>query len=722
MIVIKPSVISHSRGADATGFIRLSSDLIIDGKPFTLYVETEEQWGDQWFVTERADPFLVGVLFYAMKNNHDIICESPVTSELLYNLETQLIPTLSRHDADAHRVKITADHIDTPLENAGAVGTGVSMGLDCFHTLATQLDSPYQNLRLTHLLSFSSGTFGGYYHKTGWSYAQAILSAHQQELSREVGLPIIKLSSNLPSLVKDRLDQYATYMMALMVMSLGKLFGTYFYSSSGWDYSTFTVVPNSKFFDCAHYDLLTLNSISFRGGTRFYSEGGEKDRVGKFERIMDYPLAQEYLQSCLTESFNCGVCAKCRRNLLTLDAIGGKEALAKFARVYDIPFYWEHRDEHLIWMCEQITLGTHTGNFYLKDLWERIKRREPTTMVAIEAQMVPEEVYLQRARFRQSRDILRRNSRLFRVLAQDQGSLTKIKEFFSSRGYKNVILYGNTAYTTFFYEVRQAIDISIDYVVEDAKGKRHLPRLPESTVDYPDTDAIIICGYTNPELIKRKLTQRCRVPIHYATEVLDITQKEPPQPSDAVQIAAKGLEESESAHDEPAPDPSVESDNSTPSSVDLPAAEALPLSDEAPIQFHYSSRPGGLDLSPECWSQSITDQGTRLTPKAGFAKRGVQATMPLRIPLEKGKKHRLFIELDLKTRSREINFHIKNSKTGTHQVILSCAVSSNGVQTFAVQGEFTPLEEGYDQFMIGATHIRGAGSYLLIKSVTIETV
>ena len=53
---------------------------------------------------------------YAMKENkREIICEAPVTEELLYNIKEILIPTLLYSDSRYHPIKIHAD-IAPPLD------------------------------------------------------------------------------------------------------------------------------------------------------------------------------------------------------------------------------------------------------------------------------------------------------------------------------------------------------------------------------------------------------------------------------------------------------------------------------------------------------------------------------------------------------------------------------------------------------------------------------
>ena len=159
----------------------------------------------------------------------------------------------------------------------------------------------------------------------------------------------------------------------------------------------------------------------------------------------------------------------------------------------------------------------------------------------------------------------------------------------------------------------------------------------------------------------------------------------------------------------------------------IPAGDPTPtppgsVSSNYPIQLSYRAQSGGFSFDPEHWLQSVTDQGTRLSPKPGFSRRGIQATMTLGSPLKEGRVHRLCVEFEILTETHVINFHVKNSRTGAFQVVLPCTIIPSQVQSLTVHGAFTPKAEGYDQFMIGAVHIRGNNAYVLVKSVIIETM
>lgn len=100
--------------AEVSGASIMFTDIDIDAEKKHVLVSVEKDYG-KFLSPERADYALVGMLAYALRNKHDIICAAPVTEELLYNIREILIPTLVRSDPRNYPVKIQAD-IAPPLD------------------------------------------------------------------------------------------------------------------------------------------------------------------------------------------------------------------------------------------------------------------------------------------------------------------------------------------------------------------------------------------------------------------------------------------------------------------------------------------------------------------------------------------------------------------------------------------------------------------------------
>ena len=150
------------------------------------------------------------------------------------------------------------------------------------------------------------------------------------------------------------------------VHCLAKLFKIYYYASSGHDFSAFNII-NSSSRDSGYYDLLSLNCLSTQT-LRIYSEGGAKNRFNKTEAIMDNELARNYLHVCLYDKNNCGICEKCKRTLLTLDALN---KLENFNKVFNIEFYKKHRREYIYYLLHE----HYKHSDYYEPIYQKMKSR-----------------------------------------------------------------------------------------------------------------------------------------------------------------------------------------------------------------------------------------------------------------------------------------------------------------------------------------------------------
>lgn len=496
--------------------LELKSKIDIDGKAFELFVKIHgEQW-HQYAVYDRADAFVFGVLPYAMRHGHDIWVEQPVSGKFLYNMNTQYIHTLAKHDENLYETNIIAESIDTPIQTVGAVATGLSCGVDCMHTVIENYKcSETSTLNLTHFVVFNGGAFGGSYYQSNRDFAVSKLYEREKALADELELPIVNISTNLESLLHIPGDQFAVYWMGIMILSVSKLIGTYLYSSSGGDYADFTVVNTSNK-DISYADLLSLHCLS-HGATFFYSAGGAKTRFEKFKRIGQEKIVQKHLFSCLNQTFNCGVCPKCQRNLLTIDAL---DLLDEYRDVYDIDDYRRRRPQMLEYLVREITFHGYSYS-YLLDIYNEMKRKNPEEIKAIEQKMSTGKLIAERDEFKRQSETERRALRAYKTLMTNNG-IEKLKEKLETMNIEHVILYYYSYATDIFVLLEKQLGITIDYIVEDVKDKRRIPRLPYNTVEYPKCDAIINCNINYFELSQKKLEERTNNRIIRADELLDL--------------------------------------------------------------------------------------------------------------------------------------------------------------------------------------------------------
>ena len=231
-------------------------------------------------------------------------------------------------------------------------------------------------MNVTHLCVFSVGGFNGY-KNYGIPRAKNETFARAKEVAEELDLRFVTVDSNFDTTFIERYAFFHTYQDMMAVYALQKLWRIYYYSSTGWDYSYFSVV-NTMNDSCAKYDLLSLQCFSTKY-LRIYSDGGERDRLEKTKVIAREPIVQKNLRVCTRdrEPRNCGKCIKCRRTLLMLDACGVLDA---YRDAFDLDYYREHITEYYKWFYH-----THTGNSNEKMFTEQIymKLRDNPDYVAV---------------------------------------------------------------------------------------------------------------------------------------------------------------------------------------------------------------------------------------------------------------------------------------------------------------------------------------------------
>lgn len=91
-------------------------------------------------------------------------------------------------------------------------------------------------------------------------------------------------------------------------------------------------------------------------------------------------------------------------------------------------------------------------------------------------------------------------------------------------GVRHVILYYYSFATDLLINYADKLGIVIDYIVEDVKGQRKIPRLPYNSVEYPECDAVINCNVRYPKLSRRKLEERTNNRIIDVEEILDLRE------------------------------------------------------------------------------------------------------------------------------------------------------------------------------------------------------
>lgn len=358
---------------DRGAVCRLVADITMEAKTQKLWFEVPTEYRE-YLCTERSDAFLIGILPLAMRFYEDITLDAPVTEELLYNIEKELIPSLAYSSKNLYESKVYAKTENSFInEKAWGVGTGNSMGVDSFHAIEMSVNSKYESFRLTHLCHYNVGAFNDTYSTAGEDQVRDQCMKHAKEVAEEYHLPMIIADSNYEEVVDFNHLFVNTYANLFAVYCLQKLWKTYYLASSEFGHLRFQLEDNDMY-DSAHYDLLTVNCLSTRG-LRIYSEGGERSRLEKIREIVDSRVAQKHLHVCVREAYNCGTCHKCMRTQVVLDALG---KLDNFKDVFDLEKYEQNRVAFMKDICER-----HIANplDYNEPAFQLLKNRMPQEIV-----------------------------------------------------------------------------------------------------------------------------------------------------------------------------------------------------------------------------------------------------------------------------------------------------------------------------------------------------
>lgn len=318
-----------------SGQVSLCAQVTVQGHTDEARFSVEPEYAG-YLTDDRADAFVVGFLTTAMKSGADIICEAPVTRRLKYQLEQYLIPSMACNMPVYHPVAIHAPVADAPVPCEGAVGTGWTGGVDSMYTLMTHICPREPGMKLTHLLAANVGTLESD-HNTELLHYMA--DKARRGIARELGLAVVAVDSNIQLLQEEPYLAVAAFRLPAAVLALQKLFGVFLHSGA-YEFGRFAFVSENS----AYYELLPLTCFE-TDCTVFYSTGSHVSRIRKLKELSDFPPARKYLHPCIyVQRDNCGKCGKCVRTLGALHALG---TLDDFGQVFDLEYFYQHKDDHL---------------------------------------------------------------------------------------------------------------------------------------------------------------------------------------------------------------------------------------------------------------------------------------------------------------------------------------------------------------------------------------
>jgi hypothetical protein len=289
---------------------------------------------EEYLRHDRLDPFVLGLLLLAMKDGEAIHVDGVMSERLFYNLTNHFMRLLRIVMPALHRIEVVPEQLDsaTPEQGRG-VATGFSAGVDSFCTLADHLLNPVPDgFRVTHLFFNNVGSHG-----RGGRRLFEERFARVLPVARELGMPIIKVDSNLDELLSgiDYQFEHGLRNMSVVLLLQG-LFRRYLYAS-GYRYEDCNVRGAHVM---ASLDPAALHLLSTEM-TECASTGSQYSRVEKTARISDIPITYRYLDVCTSErAGNCSRCWKCCRTMLTLEMLG---KLDRYSGVFDLKVWRRNR-------------------------------------------------------------------------------------------------------------------------------------------------------------------------------------------------------------------------------------------------------------------------------------------------------------------------------------------------------------------------------------------
>lgn len=334
------------------GKARLCAQIEKNASTSVLYYEVEEEYS-HFLNDDRCDAFVVGLINSCMYDGDDIVCEYVLTEQLLFQINMYYIPIISDLFSNMNAIHITANTTNKPVENAGAVGTGNSGGVDSTYTMLKYSKGELKSFKLTHVL-FTNISTNDYDDKRIRSLFERDLPM-KTEAANYLGLKSISVYTNLYSFYKQPgiFNHYFAQQYCSAALALGKLFKAYLFSS-GLKVNEFSmdekIVASC---DSAMYDIFSLKTLT-TPNLAFYSAGTEVDRMDKLDYVINEPYSKMYLQVCAIEQsaggknrvakLNCGYCKKCGRTICYLLA---QEKLDEYSDIFDLSYYWKNKAKYI---------------------------------------------------------------------------------------------------------------------------------------------------------------------------------------------------------------------------------------------------------------------------------------------------------------------------------------------------------------------------------------
>lgn len=353
--------------------IYIKADCILNGKEETIWYSTSIE-NEKYISLSNADAFILILFIYAVFNNYKLSSEVAISSRLKYGLLEILLPAYQMMGYDSKKEDFNFPlEDDSKFEEAKAVGTAMSFGVDSFYTYLNSLSS---DLPVDTLTLFNAGAYG----QEGGDKARKLFNVFKlkvNQLSEEFNLNFFWVNTNINELLPLKFVQTHTFRNLSCVLLFQKYFKAYYYAS-GIDLSFFKL----NHLDPAYFDLLNSKAIA-SNSLEFIISGLFERRLDKTIFISDQDKTYKRLNVCLVtpdnylqevdsvsqKIINCSKCFKCIRTMVTLDVLG---KLEEYKEVFDLNLYYQNKN---IYWADLLYRKIRMKDVLAVEIFDEIKKR-----------------------------------------------------------------------------------------------------------------------------------------------------------------------------------------------------------------------------------------------------------------------------------------------------------------------------------------------------------
>lgn len=332
-------------------YIYVNSHIIDEalGIDTIVWYRTDKQYG-QYLVEETADAFVLPMIIRAVENHEDMVVNAPMSEKLYYNITHNLLYTLAVPLKVNSDVSVSCSRLVKTNFGGKAVGCGCSLGVDSFSAMIRHMsDDCPEGFRITHLTNFNVGAYGNNFDQAHDFMEDSLSDVRDYAAMKQ--MPLVILESNFGVFFQGVNFNWCGAIRTMSAaLSMQKLFGRYYYASSGAN-DSFDIHVASM----GHFASLVVPMYSTES-TEFVVVDQDKTRIQKTEALASDPLAQKFLDVCWKKIRanrgetqymqypykNCTRCSKCIRTILTLDILGYAE---NFKEVFDLDYFYQNKDK-----------------------------------------------------------------------------------------------------------------------------------------------------------------------------------------------------------------------------------------------------------------------------------------------------------------------------------------------------------------------------------------